>query len=231
MAFDLQTPNNDISKKHLIMNEHITYFVSGIDTDAGKTYATAWLARKFMDEGKTVITQKFIQTGCNEYSEDIIEHRRLTGVGTLPEDLDHTTAPIIFSYPASAQLAARIDGKEVDLSLVDHSREVLSKKYDVTLIEGAGGLMVPITDDFLTIDYAVTRQLPMVLVTNGILGSINHTILSLEAIAARGLKLSYVIYNTHFDKDKIIAEDTQGFIKRYLAKHFPETKLLIMPSL
>jgi dethiobiotin synthetase len=71
----------------------------------------------------------------------------------------------------------------------------------------------------------------MVLVTNGILGSINHTILSLEAIAARGLKLSYVIYNTHFDNDKIIAANTQEFIKRYLAKHFPETELLIMPSL
>lgn len=59
--------------------------------------------------------------------------------------------------------------------------------------------MVPLTDDFLTIDYPATRNLPVVLVTNGILGSINHTILSLEAIKARGLKLRSVIYNTYFD--------------------------------
>jgi dethiobiotin synthetase len=213
------------------MNSHITLFVSGIDTDAGKTYATAWLARRFMDEGKTVITQKFVQTGCQDYSDDIAEHRRLMGTGMLPEDYDHTTAPIIFSYPASAQLAAQIDNRTIDLSLIDESRIKLSQKYDVTLIEGAGGLMVPLTDDFLTIDYPTTRNLPMVLVTNGILGSINHTILSLEAIAARKLSLKYVIYNTHFDNDKLIAADTQGFIRRYLERNFPKTELLIMPSL
>jgi dethiobiotin synthetase len=213
------------------MDSHITLFVSGIDTDAGKTFATAWLARKFMSEGKSVITQKFVQTGCTDYSDDIAEHRRLMGTGMLPEDIDHTTAPIIFTYPASAQLAAQIDNRAIDLSIIDESRIKLSTKYDVTLIEGAGGLMVPLTDDFLTIDYPTSRNLPIVLVTNGILGSINHTLLSLEAIAARKLNLKYVIYNTHFDKDKVIAADTQGFIKRYLAKHFPETEFLTMPSL
>lgn len=213
------------------MKTPATFFLTGTDTDAGKTYATAFLARRFMDEGYTVATQKFIQTGCTDDSEDILAHRRLTGTGPLPEDLDHTTAPIIFSYPASAQLAARIDGRDIDVSLIDRSREILNSRYDVLIIEGAGGLMVPFTDDFLTIDYPATRRLPVVLVTNGILGSINHTLLSLEAIAARGLELPYVIYNRHFDSDKIIAEDTVGFIRRYLAKHFPETELLEMPSL
>ncbi len=210
------------------MSNNTTYFLSGIDTDAGKTYATAFLARKFMDEGKTVITQKFIQTGCTGQSDDIVAHRRLMGIDMLPEDLDMTTAPIIFSYPASAQLAARIDGRDIDISLIDRSRTTLASRYDVLIIEGAGGLMVPFTDDFLSIDYPATRQLPIVLVTNGILGSINHTILSLEAIKSRGLQLPYVIYNTYFDRDAIIAEDTRGFITRYLARHFPATELLVM---
>lgn len=213
------------------MKTPATFFLTGIDTDAGKTYATAFLARRFMDEGYTVATQKFIQTGCTDDSDDILAHRRLTGTGPLPEDLDHTTAPIIFSYPASAQLAARLDGRDIDVSLIDRSREILNSRYDVLIIEGAGGLMVPFTDDFLTIDYPATRRLPVVLVTNGILGSINHTLLSLEAIAARGLELPFVIYNKHFDTDRIIAEDTLGFIRRYLAKHFPDTELLEMPSL
>lgn len=212
------------------MNHVPVYFLSGIDTDAGKTYATVFLAKKFAEEGANVITQKFIQTGCTEQSEDIEAHRRLAGMSMLPEDLDHTTAPIIFSYPASAQLAARIDGREIDLTKVDNSTALLLKKYDTVIIEGAGGLMVPITDDYFTIDYVAEHQLPLVLVTNGRLGSINHTLLSLEAIARRGISLPYVIYNHHFDKDKVIAEDTLGFIKRYLKNHFPATKLLEMPS-
>ena len=72
-----------------------------------------------------------------------------------------------------------LDGKEIDLTIVDKSTEILASRYDNVLIEGAGGLMVPITDDFLTIDYISSRKLPVALVTNSKLGSINHTILSL----------------------------------------------------
>ncbi len=205
-----------------------TIFISGIDTDAGKTYATAWLARRLMDSGKSVITQKFIQTGNTGRSEDIERHRELTGTGMLPEDAEGLTAPVIFSYPASAQLAARIDGREIDLHVIERATAALAERYDTVLIEGAGGLMVPITDTYFTIDYVREHRLPIVLVTNGILGSINHTILSLEAIASRGIELRAVIYNTFFDKDKVIADDTRGFIERYVARHFPKADFLVM---
>ncbi len=207
------------------------YFVSGIDTDAGKSYVTGYIARRLMEQGKTVVTQKFIQTGNTGFSEDIELHRRIMDTGMLPEDLDGTTAPIIFSYPASAQLAARIDGKEIDLGLVDRSSAILAERYDVVLIEGAGGLMVPITDDCFTIDYAATRHLPVILVTNGILGSINHTILALEAVRSRGLELAAVIYNEHFDTDAVIAADTRAFIERYTARHFPSAVFATVPSI
>ncbi len=202
-------------------------FISGIDTDAGKTYATAWLAKHLMEKGQRVITQKFIQTGNTGYSEDIVKHRELMGTGLLPEDEDFTTAPIIFSYPASAQLAARLDGKEINLDKVRQSSAVLASRYDSVLVEGAGGLMVPVTDDYFTIDYVKDEKLPLALVTNGVLGSINHTILSLEAIKNRDITLRYLLYNTYFDNDTTIADDTRGFISRYLAKHFPESEMLV----
>jgi len=208
-----------------------TYFISGIDTDAGKSYATGYIASHLMKKGVKVVTQKFIQTGNHEYSEDIELHRRIMGIDPLPEDIDHTTAPIIFSYPASAQLAARIDGCEIDLSIVDNATERLKERYDIVLIEGAGGLMVPIKDDFLTIDYVTSRHLPLILVTNGVLGSINHTILSLEAIKSRNIKLEAVLYNEHFDTDKVIAEDTRGFITRYMRRHFPSASLHFIPDI
>lgn len=206
-------------------------FISGIDTDAGKTYATAFYARRLMESGLDVITQKFIQTGCTGFSEDIEAHRRLLATGPLPEDAEGLTAPLIFSYPASAQLAARIDGREIDTKIIEAATDELLRRYDVVLIEGAGGLMVPMTDETFTIDYVAAHKLPVVLVTNGRLGSINHTILSLEAIASRDIELKAVIYNRHFDSDATIAEDTRGFIRRYLERNFPSAEYLEMPSI
>lgn len=207
-------------------------FISGIDTDAGKSYVTGWLARKLMQQGHSVITQKFIQTGNSDYSEDIAVHRTIMETGMLPEDIDHTTAPVIYSYPASPHLAAAIDRRPIDLTVIDKATQRLASRYDTVLVEGAGGLMVPLTDDFLTIDYPATRNLPVVLVTNGILGSINHTILSLEAIKSRNLDLRFVIYNTFFDSsDSTIAADTRGFISRYVATHFPGTEILDCPPI
>ena len=206
------------------------YFVSGIDTDAGKTYVTGYIARRLMEQGKRVITQKFIQTGNEEWSEDIEVHRRIMSTGMLPEDIDHTTAPIIFSYPASAQLAARIDGREINLEVIDRATERLASLYDIVFVEGAGGLAVPITDTFMAIDYVATRHLPVILVTNGVLGSINHTVLSLEAIRSRGIELAAVLYNEHFDTDTTIAADTRGFIRRYVERNFPEAEFEIIPS-
>lgn len=208
-----------------------TIFISGIDTDAGKTYVTGHIARHLMKEGKRVITQKFIQTGNTGMSEDIEVHRRIMGTGMLPEDLDHTTAPVIFSYPASAQLAARIDGREIDLGVIDRATERLLSLYDVVLVEGAGGLAVPITDTFMAIDYVESRRLPLILVTNGVLGSINHTLLSLEAVRARGIELAAVIYNEHFDTDAVIAADTRGFIERYVKRNFPDALFATVPSI
>ena len=73
------------------------YFVTGIDTDAGKSIVTGVLARALSARGERVITQKFIQTGCDGLSEDIETHRRIMGIGLLPEDEDGTTCPIVFT--------------------------------------------------------------------------------------------------------------------------------------
>lgn len=206
-------------------------FISGIDTDAGKSYATGYLAAQLMAQGKSVITQKFIQTGCKEYSEDIDVHRKIMGTGLLQDDINHNTAPIVLTYPASAQLAAAMDNRTIDLGEIDRATAELASRYDVVLIEGAGGLMVPITDDFFAIDYAMTRHIPVVLVTNGRLGSINHTVLSLEAIKSRGMELHSVMYNRHFDSDPIICADTHGFVERYVARMFPGVTVTDVPDI
>lgn len=207
-----------------------TIFISGIDTDAGKSYVTGWLAKKAEESGLSVATMKFIQTGNIGRSEDIEVHRSIMG-HTIPEDEGLITAPQIFTYPASPHLAAEIDGREIDFAAIEDSRRLLAERYDLLLIEGAGGLMVPLSETMLTIDYPARHDLPICLVTNGRLGSINHTVLSLEAIKARGLRLDSVVYNQYYDSDKTISPDTFKWIGKYLERNFPGTPYKVCPAI
>lgn len=203
--------------------------MTGIGTDVGKTYATGWLAARLAAEGHNVITQKLIQTGCKEYADDILTHRRIMGIPMQPRDTDHTTAPLILSYPASPHLAARIDGREIDFGIATRATETLLGEYDTVLIEGAGGLMAPLTEKYLTIDYIADRRLPAIVVTNGYLGSINHTILTVEALAARGIKVEAVIYNPYFDSaDTTVSSESREYIGRWLARRYTATQYIIM---
>lgn len=203
-------------------------FITGIGTDIGKSWATGWLAKQFSAKGKSVITQKFIQTGNTGMSEDIELHRRIMGIPLQQVDLEHTTCPVIFTYPASPHLSAMIDKREIDFKLIEDCTRKLENLYDIVLIEGAGGLMVPLKEDYLTIDYIWDRRIPMVVVTNGRLGSISDTLLTLDAIERRGMKLYGVIYNTHFDSDETIAAETRKYLQEAVAGHFPEAKWMIM---
>lgn len=210
--------------------QYPTLFISGIGTDVGKSWATGWLANLLREEGKNVITQKFIQTGNTGISEDIALHRKIMRTGMTPEDLNGTTAPEIFTYPASPHLAARIDGRPVDLQKITRATQTLHTIYDTVLIEGAGGLCVPVTEEFLTIDYVQQQELPLVFVTNGRLGSISDTLLALEIIANRCITLAAVIYNSHFDEDKTIAVETRKYLAKTVERKFPSAAWLEMPT-
>lgn len=207
-----------------------TIFVTGIDTDAGKSYATGWLANHIKDTGRTVITQKFVQTGNDGRSEDIELHRKIMGMDIADEEYS-LTAPMIFTYPSSPHLAAKVDGKELDINIIDDARHKLENKFDVVLVEGAGGMMVPLTENYLTVDYITDNHLDVALVTNAKLGSISHTLLALEAIKNRALNLKYLLYNTHFDTDPVIAPETRSYLRNYISANFPDTIWLDVPSI
>lgn len=208
------------------------FFVSGIDTNVGKSYATGYLAKTWNEQGVRTITQKFIQTGNVGMSEDIELHRKIMGTGLLPEDVSGLTMPEIFTYPCSPHLAAEIDHRPIDFDKIEKATRQLSETYDAVLLEGAGGLMVPLTRDLLTIDYVAQKNYPLIFVTSGKLGSINHTLLSLEAITRRGIRLHTVAYNLFPEEDDdIIRRDTEAYIRDLLAKEYPETHFVIVPKL
>lgn len=206
--------------------------ISGVDTDAGKSIATGWWAKQLMAAGKRVITQKLVQTGNTELSEDILRHREMMGIPLLPEDETRLTMPEIYSYPCSPHLAAKIDQRPLDLDKITAATAELNARYDDVLLECAGGLMVPLTEDLLTIDYLQAQGHPIIFVTGGVLGSISHTLLAFEALKHRHLRLSHIIYNRFPGrKDLIIDNESCDFLRRKAAQLFPEAEWLELPVL
>jgi dethiobiotin synthetase len=190
--------------------------VSGIDTGVGKTIATGRLAAALLEEGRKVITQKIVQTGTDGIPEDIIEHRRIMGTGLLDEDREGLTCPYLFRYPSSPHLAARLEGKQIDIMNIRRATFALQRHYEFVLLEGAGGLMVPLTTELLFADYIRDAGYPLLLVTVPRLGSINHTLLSIETCMKRGIPLKAVIYNRHKNPGEPITGDTREVIRRFL---------------
>ena len=221
-------------------------FISGIDTDIGKTYATGMIAKALMQQGINVMTQKLVQTGVaiNPNSgemgiaDDIITHRQLMGISLQPCDSDYTTCPYRYQKPASPHLSVKLAGQILNPEVITKATQSLQAKYDVVLLEGAGGLLVPMTEQLLTLDYIATQGYPVILVISGRLGSINHTLLSLDAIKARGLTIHSVIYNhihddtvhANVNTDTEITNSTIDFLQHYLKQNYPNTQWLQLPQ-
>ena len=115
-------------------------------------------------------------------------------------------------------MASRLDGKTVDVDRIAQCVTELQSRYDVVLIEAAGGLAVPLTPDLLTVDFAAAQGWRLILVSSGKLGSVNHTVLSLESALARGMDVLGVAYNYCPDADPAIDRDSAEYILEYMRK-------------
>ncbi|MBE2894335.1 dethiobiotin synthase [Spirabiliibacterium falconis] len=196
-------------------------FVSGIDTDVGKTIATGVYARELAQQGVNVITQKMVQTGCETVSDDIATHRKIQGISLNDDDKSGLTCRFIYRYPCSPHLAAEMEQRPLDLAQITYDSQTLSQRYEVVLLEGAGGLAVPLNAECTTLDYLQAQGYPLILVTSGKLGSINHTLLSLEICRRRNIEIHTLMYNRFPQKDPIIENDTALYLQTYLKKHHP----------
>ncbi len=204
--------------------------IVGIDTGIGKSMVTGLMAGALQREGYRVMTQKPVQTGCEGRPGDILLHRRLMGCGWGKADEQGLTCPYCFPYPASPHLAARLAGAEIDPARIDRATEALARTHDLLLIEGSGGLLVPLTDELLLLDYLAARHYPLVLVTSPRLGSINHTLLSLEAIRSRTMRLAGLVYNLYGDTPTEIVRNTFTTLKEALARYGFARRILLLPD-
>lgn len=161
-------------------------FVTGTDTEIGKTAIAAGLASVLKNRGIRVGVMKPISAGSRADANLL---QRVTG-----QPLDSIN-PIALRDPLSPNLAAARENREIDLAPVFGAFHHLAKTRDCVLVEGVGGLLVPIAEDILVADLALRLKLPLLIVARAGLGTINHTSLTIEAARARGLPINSVIYN------------------------------------
>jgi dethiobiotin synthetase len=183
-------------KKELHMSlQGKQYFVTGIGTDVGKTIASAVLA-----EALQATYWKPVQSGATEGTDrETVRQLCSAQVKTLPEEY-------VFAAPVSPHLAAELEGVEIELD-----RLAPPKVEGNLIIEGAGGLMVPITKDFLYADWIEHHKLPTIVVSRHYLGSINHTLLTLDHLKRLAVPVAGVLFVGAENKDteSIIVRFTQ----------------------
>ena len=166
-------------------------FISGTDTEVGKTFFTSALASYLRSQHMDVGVFKPVATGGapNEDAELLIS---ASGSSDSLEAIN----PVCLPDPLSPNVAADLVNQPIDLDPVLRGYARLRARHEITLVEGVGGLLVPILDNFSVADLALELDLPLLSVARSALGTINHTLLTLEAAAARRLEVRGVIFNT-----------------------------------
>lgn len=190
-------------------------FITGTDTGAGKTLVTGCLAKYLLDKNYNAITQKWIQTGCiGGQSSDIKSHLRIMGKGSdyLKNHLSYI-CPYIFKTPSSPHLASRIEHRNIDVNKIINSFRLLSGKFDFVLVEGIGGALVPLDKNRLVIDIVRKLDLPVLVVVQNKLGAINHTLLTIEALKARKIKILGLVFNNYKNQNRAILKDNARIIE------------------
>lgn len=190
-------------------------FVTGTDTGVGKTLVTGLLAKYLWENGFNVITQKWVQTGCESFaSSDAGRHLKI--MGRKKEDIKdylNYVLPYMFKLASSPHLASLAENKRIDARRIIKSYSVLSKEFDFVISEGAGGVLVPLNKEKLLIDIVKELDLGVLIVARNKLGAINHTLLTIEALRRRRIKILGIVFNNLDKEDRIVLKDNPLIIK------------------
>ncbi len=174
------------------------YFITGTDTEVGKTYVTCLLVKALQQQGVKVAVSKPISAGCEVehqgklVNEDAYKIYQALGNNQSIQDVN----PLAFMPPIAPHIAAKEAGAELRIAQVlELAQNGIPTDSELVLVEGAGGWLVPLNDTQTFADLAVAFALPVILVVRMKLGCINHALLSVESIKSHGLKLAGWVAN------------------------------------
>jgi dethiobiotin synthetase len=170
-------------------------FITGTDTGVGKTVVAAGLALALRAQGIKVGVMKPIATGCDGSEGRLISRDAAFLMEAAENEFTGWVNPVRYRHPLAPNVASVLEKREVDLDKVRQAYLELQKHYDFIIVEGIGGLLVPIMNDYFVANLIREFQLPLVVVARGGLGTINHTLLTVDAAVIRGFEIKGIIFN------------------------------------
>lgn len=196
-----------------------SYFIIGTDTNVGKTYIASALIKHFVRAGYQTVGMKPLASGCNltpqgEWLNDDV--LALTAASNVRAPLGLIN-PYRFAPAIAPHIAAEQAGQLVECTQIAQAYQLLSTLADVVVVEGAGGFLVPLNDQQTIADLAVMLNIPIILVVGMRLGCINHALLTVEAIKARGLPLAGWVANLVDPDMPFFAENLASLQQRIAA--------------
>ncbi len=206
-------------------------FVTGTDTEIGKTLVSAAILHKLVERGQRACGMKPIAAGAfvkdGELHNEDADMLAAAGNVHLPS---HITTPFMLREPAAPHIAAALDGVEIEpVPIIAAFAEILAAS-DATVVEGVGGFRVPFSDTFDSADLAAQLNLPVVLVVGMRLGCISHALLTVEAVVARGLVLAGWVANEIDPAMNFVDENIEALAQRIPAPLLGRVPRLLRPS-
>jgi dethiobiotin synthase len=175
------------------------FFITGTDTGVGKTVVTAGLLRALRHGGVDAVPVKPVQTGCLRQGDALLApdlEFSLNAAGLTPDpDERALMAPYCYDPACSPHLAGRMAGEYPDCERIAACIDELMQRHDAVLVEGAGGIMVPLDESATMLDLMRNLGLPVILVARAGLGTINHSLLSVRVLRSAGLDVAGVVFN------------------------------------
>jgi len=173
---------------------HAGVFITGTDTAVGKTLVSAALAFQMKRLGYTVGVMKPIETGVSKIRLAQSDGARLQAIVESDEALG-AISPFRFELPLAPLAAAQAEGRQIDPAVIYKVYRLLSRRYECLVMEGVGGVHVPLTPKFEVIDLVAQLKLPVVVVGRSQLGGINHALLTVEALRRRKIPIVAMVLN------------------------------------
>ena len=195
------------------------FFVTGTDTAVGKTLVAGAIARSLLNAGKRVGVFKPIATGCQRRREGLVstDAEFLAHCSNTESPLEQIN-PVRYHEPLAPFVAAQRSQHPIDWTAMELAYRNIVKQHDLVLVEGIGGVMAPICDDYLLLDLMADMALPIVLVARAGLGTINHTLLTLAACRQRDLTIAGIVLNGYRPDAPTLAEETNTQVLAGLAQ-------------
>jgi dethiobiotin synthetase len=184
-------------------------FITGTDTEVGKTVIAGAIANWFHRQGHRVAVSKPIATGCEKRREGLVsQDAEFLAHHANAQFPLNTICPQRYLEPLAPAIAAERANQPVEWNAIDSSIQSMSAKSDILIVEGIGGVMVPLAKKVLVLDMIGWLGLPTIVVARAGLGTINHTFLTVEALRKAGAKVAGVVINKYPPETPPVAEET-----------------------